>query len=354
MGKIYATRYHDESTVIDRGTSLTASSNITVQDLIKGEAQFDTALGSKNQLTIGAELIFENLESQRITGGEKDVTTDSVFFQNEFRPIANLALVLGGRLDYHSEFGTHFSPKLSGMYHVTRDVTIRTSFGQGFRAPNFKDLYLDFSNPTSGYQVLGNPDLQPESSGSWNLGVEYQFKSVLLGRVHLYRNNLKNLIEAERIGTSVLGGSKFQYFNVSEAFTEGIEVEISTHSIGGFSATIGYAHLNGEDKETGLALLNRSKHSGNLKLAYTNGDAGFNVDLRGRYASRWGFFDDGDKVLEDEEYAPSNWIWNLRGSKQVLKWLKASVGVNNIFDFKIPTFYTFTGRSFYGGLSLVY
>ena len=354
MGKIYATRYHDESTVIDRGTSLTASSNLTVQDLIKGEAQFDTALGSKNQLTVGAELIFENLESQRITGGEKDVTTDSLFFQNEFRPMENLAFVLGGRLDYHSEFGTHFSPKLSGMYRVTRDVTIRTAYGQGFRAPDFKDLYLDFSNPTSGYQVLGNPDLQPESSGNWNLGVEYQFKSALLGRVHLYRNNLQNLIEADRIGESVLGGSKFQYFNVSEAFTEGLELELSTRSIGGFSATIGYAYLNGEDKETGLTLLNRSKHSGNLKLAYANQDAGFNVDLRGRYASKWGFFDDGDKVLEDEEYAPSNWIWNIRGSKQVLKWLKASVGVNNIFDFKIPTFYTFTGRSFYGGLSLTY
>ena len=354
MGKIYATRYHDESTVIDRGTSLTTSSNLTVQDLIKGEAQFDTVLGSKNQLTVGAELIFENLESQRITGGEKDVTTDSLFFQNEFRPMANLAFVFGGRLDYHSEFGTHFSPKLSGMYRVTRDVTIRTSYGQGFRAPDFKDLYLDFSNPTSGYQVIGNPDLQPESSGNWNLGVEYQFKSSLLGRVHLYRNNLNNLIEAERIGKSVLGGSKFQYFNVSEAFTEGVEVELSTRSIGGFSATIGYAYLNGEDKETGLTLLNRSKHSGNLKLAYTNQDAGFNVDLRGRYASKWGFFDDGDKVLEDEEYAPSNWIWNIRGSKQILRWLKASVGVNNIFDLKIPTFYTFTGRSFYGGLSLIY
>ncbi len=354
MGKIYATRYRDESTVIDRDTSLTASSNVTVQDLIKGEAQFDTALGSKNQLTVGAELIFENLESQRITGGEKNLTTDSLFFQNEFRPMANLAFVLGGRLDYHSEFGTHFSPKLSGMYRVARDVTIRTSYGQGFRAPDFKDLYLDFSNPTSGYQVLGNPALQPESSGSWNLGVEYQFKSALIGRVHLYRNNLKNLIEAERIGQSVLGGSKFQYFNISEAFTEGFEVELSTRSIGGLSATIGYAYLNGEDKETGLTLLNRSKHSGNLKLAYASRGSGFGVDLRGRYASKWGFFDDGDKVLEDEEYAPSNWIWNIRGSKQVLNWLKASIGVNNIFDFKIPTFYTFTGRSFYGGLSLTY
>ncbi|MDE0505555.1 MAG: TonB-dependent receptor, partial [Candidatus Poribacteria bacterium] len=145
VGKIYATRYRDESTVIDRGTSLTASSNITIQDLIKGEVQFDTALGTKNQLTVGAELIFENLESQRITGGEKNLTTDSLFFQNEFRPKPNFALIAGGRFDHHSEFGTHFSPKLSGLYRVTDNLAVRTSVGQGFRAPDFKDLYLDFS-----------------------------------------------------------------------------------------------------------------------------------------------------------------------------------------------------------------
>ena len=354
VGKIFATRYRDESTVIDRDTSLTASSNITIQDLVKGEVQFDTSLGARSQLTAGAELIFENLESQRITGGEKDVTTNSLFFQNEFRPSRNLALVVGGRLDHHSEFGAHFSPKLSGLYRVTSDFTVRTSFGQGFRAPDFKDLYLDFSNPTSGYQVLGNPGLQPESSNSWNLGLEYQFRSALLGRLHLYRNNLKNLIEAERVGKSVLGGSKFQYFNVSEAFTEGVEVELATRSIRGLAAAVGYAYLNGKDEETGLTLLNRSKHSGNLKLSYINEEIGFNLNLQGRYGSKWGFYDDGDKVLEDEEYAPSNWIWNLRGSKQILTWLKASVGINNIFDFKIPSFYTFAGRSFYGGLSLTY
>ncbi len=353
-GKIYATRYRDDSKVIDRGTSLTTSSNITIQDLIKGELQFDTALGAKNQLTVGGELILENLESQRITSGEKDVTTNSLFFQNEFRPKPNLALVVGGRLDHHSEFGAHFSPKLSGLYRVTGDFTVRTSFGQGFRAPDFKDLYLDFSNPTSGYQVLGNPALQPESSNSWNLGLEYQVRSALLGRLHLYRNNLKNLIEAERVGKSVLGGSKFQYFNVSEAFTEGAEVEVVTRSIKGFATAVGYAYLNGEDEETGLTLLNRSKHSGNLKLTYANEGIGFNLNLHGRYGSKWGFYDDGDKVLEDEEYAPSHWIWNLRGSKQILTWLRASVGINNIFDFKIPSFYTFAGRSFYGGLSLTY
>ena len=352
--KIYATRYDDESTVINRKTAETSSSNLNIQDMLKGEVQFDTTLWEKHQLTLGGEVIFENLQSQRIKGGERDILTNSLFIQNQFRPISAFALVIGGRLDNHSEFGTHFSPKLSTMYRVTDDFRLRFSYGQGFRAPDFKNLYLDFTNVTSGYRVLGNPNLQPESSHSWNLGLEYQVFNDLLGRVHLYRNDLHNLIEAERIGQSAAGGSKFEYQNISKAFTEGVDVEAVIGSIGGFTSTIGYAYLRGADKETGLPLLNRSTHSGTLKLAYLHANTGFQVDLRGRYASPWGFFDDGDKVLEPEEMAPSYWVWNLRTSKTLFKMFKASIGCNNIFDFKIPTFYTFTGRSFYGGLSLTY
>ena len=241
---------------------------------------------------------------------------------------------------------------------MTDDLRVRASYGQGFRAPDFKNLYLDFTNVTSGYQVLGNPNLQPESSHSWNLGVEYQVLDGLLGRIHIYRNDLRNLIEAERIGQSAAGGSKFEYQNISEAYTEGFDaeaqVDIDAGSIGGFTSTIGYAYLRGADKETGLQLLNRSTHNGTLKLAYLHSNSGFQADLRGRYASRWGFFDDGDKVLEPEEFAPSYWVWNIRVSKTLFKMFKASIGCNNIFDFKIPTFYTFTGRSFYGGISLTY
>ena len=347
-----------ESTVINRKTNEISSGNLNIQDMLKGEVQFDTTLWEKHQLTLGGEIIFENLQSQRITGGERDIFTNSLFIQDEFRPISAFALVIGGRLDNHSEFGTHFSPKLSSLYRMTDDLRVRASYGQGFRAPDFKNLYLDFTNVTSGYQVLGNPNLQPESSHSWNLGVEYQVLDGLLGRIHIYRNDLQNLIEAERIGQSAAGGSKFEYQNISEAFTEGFDaeaqVDIDAGSISGFTSTIGYAYLRGADKETGLPLLNRSTHSGTLKLAYLHANSGFQADLRGRYASRWGFFDDGDKVLEPEEFAPSYWVWNIRVSKTLFKMFKASIGCNNIFDFKIPTFYTFTGRSFYGGLSLTY
>ena len=357
-GKLYATRYDDESTVINRKTNEINSGNLNIQDMLKGEVQFDTTLWKKHQLTLGSEIILENLQSQRITGGERDIFTNSLFIQDEFRPISVFALVIGGRLDNHSEFGSHFSPKLSSLYRVTDDLRVRASYGQGFRAPDFKNLYLDFTNVTSGYQVLGNPNLQPESSHSWNLGVEYQVLDDLLGRIHIYRNDLQNLIEAERIGQSAAGGSKFEYQNISRAYTEGFDaeaqVDIDAGSIGGFTSTIGYAYLRGADKETGLQLLNRSTHSGTFKLAYLHSNSGFQADLRGRYASSWGFFDDGDKVLEPEELAPSYWVWNIRVSKTLFKMFKASIGCNNIFDFKIPTFYTFTGRSFYGGISLTY
>ena len=353
-GKLYATRYDDESTVVNRETTEISSENLNIQDLLKGELQFDTTLWEKHQFTLGGEVVLENLQSQRITGGERGILTNSVFVQNVFRPISAFAFVIGGRLDNHSEFGTHFSPKLSTLYRMTNDLRFRFSYGQGFRAPDFKNLYLDFTNVTSGYQVLGNPNLRPESSHNWNLGVEYQVFDGLLGRIHAYRNDLHNLIEAERIGQSAAGGSKFEYQNISKAFTEGVDVEAVVGSIGGVTSTVGYAYLRGADKESGLPLLNRSTHSGTLKLAYLHANTGLQVDLRGRYASPWGFFDDGDKVLESEELAPSYWVWNLRASKTVLKIFKVSIGCNNIFDFKIPTFYTFTGRSFYGGLALTY
>ena len=353
-GKLYATRYDDESTVINRETAETSSRNLNIQDLVKGEVQFDTTLWEKHRLTLGGEVISENLQSQRITGGERGILTNSLFVQNEFRPISAFAFVIGGRLDNHSEFGTHFSPKLSTMYRVTDNLRVRASYGQGFRAPDFKNLYLNFTNVTSGYQVLGNPSLQPESSHNWNLGLEYEVFNGLLGRVHIYRNDLYNLIEAERVGKSAAGGSKFQYHNISEAFTEGVDIEAVIGSISGFTSAIGYAYLSGADKTTGLQLLNRSTHSGTLKLAYLHSNSGFQVDLCGRYASRWGFFDDGDKVLEPEEFAPSYWVWNIRVSKTLFKIFKASIGCNNIFNFQIPTFYTFVGRSFYGGLSLTY
>jgi outer membrane receptor protein involved in Fe transport len=110
-------------------------------------------------------------------------------------------LTVGGRLDHHSVLGTAVSPKAGLNVRVTDNLRLRISWGRGFRAPDLGQLYYRFLNPTSLYQVLGNPDLNPEHSGSWQAGAEY----VSRGRrarfgLNLFRNDVRNLINAKSLG----------------------------------------------------------------------------------------------------------------------------------------------------------
>ncbi len=60
-----------------------------------------------------------------------------------------------------------FSPSVAGAYTLTRTIRLRASAGHGFRLPTYVDLY--YSDPTT----IGNPNLQPESSWSYEAGAEW-------------------------------------------------------------------------------------------------------------------------------------------------------------------------------------
>ena len=80
---------------------------------------------------------------------------------------------LGVRTDHHSEFGTAVSPKIAANARLGGGVSARASYGRGFRAPDIGQLYYRFLNPSSIYQVIGNPNLQPEYANSLQIGGEY-------------------------------------------------------------------------------------------------------------------------------------------------------------------------------------
>jgi outer membrane receptor protein involved in Fe transport len=60
-----------------------------------------------------------------------------------------------------------FSPSIAAAYTLTRTLRLRASAGHGFRLPTYVDLY--YSDPTT----IGNPNLQPESSWSYEAGLEW-------------------------------------------------------------------------------------------------------------------------------------------------------------------------------------
>ena len=88
-------------------------------------------------------------------------------------PVAGLVLTGGLRHDSHSEFGSYTTYRATGSYEFDTGTRLHSSLGTGFRAPS---LYELFAPPSfTGGPSVGDPSLQPETSVSFDVGVEQRF-----------------------------------------------------------------------------------------------------------------------------------------------------------------------------------
>jgi iron complex outermembrane receptor protein len=87
-----------------------------------------------------------------------------------------------------------FSPSIAAAYTLTRTTRLRASAGHGFRLPTYVDLY--YSDPTT----IGNPNLKPESSWSYEAGAEWTpTNSRLTLNAAAFRLQQKNTIDYAKI-----------------------------------------------------------------------------------------------------------------------------------------------------------
>ncbi len=126
-------------------------------------------------------------------GGGRDVT--SVFFEGLVPILDNLEMSLAGRYDDYSDYGNDFSPKISFRYQPLDNLTLRASYGEGFRAPTLDILTqqpadsADTVNDPRTCVVLGlpttcltqiqntviaNPNLSSEQSEQFSFGAAYE------------------------------------------------------------------------------------------------------------------------------------------------------------------------------------
>ena len=126
-------------------------------------------------------------------GGVRDVT--SAYFETLIPVIADLEVSVAGRYDKYSDYGNDFSPKVSVRWQPLAELTVRGSYGEGFRAPsldivtqldsfsadsvNDEATCLAAAEPADcSIQINGlrtaNPDLQSEQSEQFSFGVAYQ------------------------------------------------------------------------------------------------------------------------------------------------------------------------------------
>lgn len=84
------------------------------------------------------------------------------------RTLRRFSLSVGAREEVLSSQGSVFSPSVAAAYTLTNTVRLRGSAGHGFRLPTYVDLY--YQDPGT----EGNPNLQPESSWSYEGGLDWK------------------------------------------------------------------------------------------------------------------------------------------------------------------------------------
>lgn len=137
---------------------------------------------------------------------------------------------------------------------------IYASWGEGFRAPNFNELY----SPGFGGSFAGNPGLQPEDSRSVELGL-----SLALGENRLtlaaFDTEVRNLIAFQ--------GERFRAININRAEIDGIEARWE-RDFGAVDLAVDASWLDAVDARTGLQLLRRPEQKGGFDLGVDVGDRG--------------------------------------------------------------------------------
>jgi outer membrane receptor for ferrienterochelin and colicins len=131
------------------------------------------------------------------------------------------------------------------------DLAIRASVGRGFRAPDFKELYLSFVNDAAGYAVYGNPDLEPERSTSVSLGAEWTGATAFL-RATGFNADYRDFIETLAPDPNMV----FTYGNVESGWSRGFELEGGL-LVGEWRLEGAVERLWTRDDSTGKSLLGR-------------------------------------------------------------------------------------------------
>jgi outer membrane receptor for ferrienterochelin and colicins len=311
--------------------------------LLNGEFAYNGQFGD-NFLDAGVQVKRELLNTDRIAGGEKVLYTTEPYAQ--FTAVfGKLSLVPGIRFTYSDQWGTHVTPKLAALIHVTPAVALRMSVGAGYRAPDFKELYLLFLNSvsTGTYIVRGNPDLRPETSRNVTGDVEWTGPRSY-ARLQLFYNTFDQFIETALVGDSS-GIAVYTYNNVDQGITRGVDVQGGV-SWGRLDLDGAYEYLDAFQRHTHLSLLGTARHSGRLTADY-RWPWQIKSTTTVMYTGRAPLTREANETIERDVYVR----YDMRLARPVWRGIDVQIGAQNVFNTHPDGWPGPTDRQIYAGVT---
>lgn len=215
-----------------------------------------TSLGGRNvDYTLGGLISHEKLNDPDTTAGaliEGSATTAALYGEGRIELSADLSLTGGLRVDHHEDFGTNVTPRLYANYRLGDALMLKAGYSQAFVAPDLRNLNPNYQMGSRGngckpYQgpctIIGNPDLQPETSDNYEIGLNYQ-GSRTSWEVTAFYNDVDNMLSARRTGQTTADGTPiFQRDNFDYGKTAGIEAGFDTALTDDLTWTTSATHI---------------------------------------------------------------------------------------------------------------
>lgn len=194
------------------------------------------SLGARTlDYTLGGLIAHEKLRDPNTTADaliEGSATTAALYGEIRADVTDALALTGGLRLDHHQDFGNHLTPRIYANYRISDALMLKAGYSQAFVAPDLRNLNPNYQMGSRGngckpYQgpctIIGNPDLQPETSDNFEIGLNYQGARTSW-EVTAFYNDVDNMISARRTALTTPEGTPiFQRDNFDYGKTAGIE-----------------------------------------------------------------------------------------------------------------------------------
>jgi outer membrane receptor for ferrienterochelin and colicins len=328
-----------------------ASVDTTTDNIFGIKSDFKLNASEKIGLDFGFDFSENDYENERLTSTQTRQQT-GVFTQVETNIFKKLSIIVGARYDKITDIKGYFSPRVSAMYSINSDLKLRGSWGGGFRAPSFIELYSDFPIPIPGMplKVVGNEDLKPERSLGGNFGFEYFLNTFLLMNVTYFQNKFEDMIVDYQAAPLT-----YSYLNVESATFQGVELQTRFYILNNLTTTFSYNYTDISQKDEDVAFSKISPHTAYAKVNYSLLKNKLKVSLRNQ------FFSNRDILVVSgrtgnfsKEQKDSYNLLDLTLSYNISKLFSVKIGANNLTDYMDEDYGPYIGRSYFLGINTTF
>jgi len=348
---------------------------------------------------VGFGIIKEDL-SRRDFSNNPEQDLKFIYGQLDATTFNKVNIILGSRYDNYTNYTPVVSNKLALGFSLTNKIQLNGSVGTGFKTPDFRQKYFDFTNSTIGYIVLGRDvvvdrldamqnveqivpisylktPLKSETSLNINIGLKYNPTNNLSFDLNFFNNKVNDLIEWKLVAKDENNTNIYSYFNVNQVETKGLEFNTTYKKVDDWEIKFGYQLLYAYDTEVVkdiekddsdyyaldtetltsvklnkgdyFGLFNRSRHMGNIKFNYHLNDK-TEINTMITYRSKYALSDsNGNDILDAyDKFIDGYSLCDVGVTHHINPLQSFQIGVKNIFGFTNPEFISnIMGRIYY-------